>query len=738
MDSREGPSLDGPADPGPDGRTEVSDGGKSDGNLPDTRDVANTVEAAKDDGRERAGEAGEEVRRDARGEVGIPMLKLLAGQPGGPGNEDGVGTAARFNNPSGIATDGAGNLFVADSANHLIRQIAIATGVVTTLAGSPVSAAGSADGTRADARFTYPRGVASDGAGNLFVADTFNHTIRKIVIATAAVTTLAGLPGTSGSADGTGSAANFNAPRGVVCDGNGNLFVADADNGAIRKVVIATRVVTTLAGSPGEDGNVDGIGTAARFFQPRAVTSDGAGNLFVADYANSTIRKIVISTGAVTTLAGTPGSGSADGIGAGARFSFPEGLAWDGAGNLFVADTNSNTIRKVVISSGAVTTLAGAPGDPSTIDGAGPGARFAYPSGVVSGGAGNLFVSDGSTVRKVVVATGEVTTLAGLPGVSGSTDGTGSAARFAGPQGIASDGSGSLFVADTYNHTIRQVEVATEVVTTLAGFPERHGSANGTGSAANFYGPEGVASDGAGRLFVADTLNHTIRQIDIATGTVTSLAGSAGSYGSTDGTGSTARFLNPTRIAYDGTGNLFVTEAYNCTIRRVVVATGAVTTFAGVARISGSTDGTGTDARFMGPMGVASDGAGNLFVVDAGAHTVRKIVIATRDVTTIAGSPENSGYVDGTGSNARFYSPVDVVSDGVGNLFVSDQYNQTVRKVVIATGTVTTVVGTLNHVNVIPGPLPAKLARPSGLAVGPTGDLFITDQSENVVLLAQF
>jgi hypothetical protein len=640
-----------------------------------------------------------------------------------------------------VAADGAGNLFVADSGNHTIRKVVIVTGAVTTLAGSPGDK-GSDDGTGAAARFAFPRGVASDGAGNLFVADS--GTIRRVVIATGVVTTLAGSPGDKGSDDGTGAAARFTGPNGVASDGAGNLLVADGNT--IRKVVIATGTVTTLAGSPGNWGSNDGTGAAAQFSRATGVASDGAGNLFVADGSNSTIRKVVIATGAVTTLAGSPeNQGFDDGTGAAARFDMPSDVASDGMGNLFVAD--ANTIRKVVIATGAVTTLAGSPHNDGSNDGAGAAASFDLLSGVASDGMGNLFVADSNTIRQVVITTAAVTTLAGSPDrplSSGTGDGTGAAAWFASPQGVAGDGAGNLFVADVWSPTIRKVVIATGAVTTFAGSPDNSGSDDGTGAAARFSRPQGVASDGVGNLFVADYC--TIRKVVIATGAVTTLAGSPGDTGiddgtsspgnfyGNDGTGSAARFHQLSGITSDGAGNLFVADEHS--IRKIVIATAAVTTFAGDPGWAGRADGTGTVARLYAPAGLTSDGAGNLFVADSGNCTIRKIALATGMVTTLAGSPETPGSADGKGAAALFDHPSGVALDGAGNLFVADTGNSTIRKIVLATGAVTTVVGSHGHTGVVLGPLPAGLSGPKDLIFGSTKELFILD--ENAVLVAHF
>ncbi len=376
------------------------------------------------------------------------------------------------------------------------------------------------------------------------MADTWNSTIRKIVIATGQVTTLAGAVGTRGSTDGIGAAVSFNYPSGITTDGT-NLYVADTGNSTIRKIVIATGQVTTLAGTAGAQGSTDDTGAAASFYGPTGITTDGT-NLYVADTANSIIRKIVIATGQVTTLAGTAGTwgtlgGSTDGIGAAASFYFPYGITTDGT-NLFVADTHNCTIRKIVIATGQVTTLAGTAGTwGGSTDGIGAAASFYGPTDITTDGT-NLYVADtgNSIIRKIVIATGQVTTLAGTAGAQGSTDDTGAAASFYGPTGITTDGT-NLFVADTGNSTIRKIVIATGQVTTLAGTAGAQGSTDGTGAAASFYAPEGITTDGT-NLYVADTQNYTIRKIVIATGQVTTLAGTARTWGSTDGIGAAASF----------------------------------------------------------------------------------------------------------------------------------------------------------------------------------------------------
>ena len=606
----------------------------------------------------------------------ILSLSHLAG-PGGSGSADGTGAAASFNNPGGITSDGT-NFYVSDISNNTIRKIVISTGVVTTFAGT-AGTSGSTDGTGAAARFNGPRGITSDGT-NLYVAEYGNHTIRKIVISTGVVTTFAGTAGSSGSADGTGASARFNGPYAITNDGT-NLYVAEYAGQTIRKIVISTAVVTTLAGTAGSSGSTDGTGAAARFYNPLGIITDGT-NLYVTDFSNYTIRKIVISTTAVTTIAGTVGSaGSADGTGAAARFNNSFGVVINGS-NLYVTDYGNHTIRKVVLSTAEVTTFAGVggtTGETGSTDGTGSAARFSSPAGVATDGT-NLYVVDGAnhTVRKIVISTGVVTTFAGTAGATGSTDGTGAAARFTNPRGLTSDGT-NLYVVDYGNHTIRKIVISTAAVTTLAGTAGVSGSVDGTGVAARFKSPYTITNDGT-NLYVADYGNNTIREIVISTGVVTTLAGTAGTSGSTDGTGAAARFNAPYGVTTDGT-NLYLVEGSNHTIRKIVISTGVVTTFAGTAGASGSTDGTGAAARFNMPIGITNDGT-NLYVAEYSNHTIRKVVMSTAVVTTYAGIAGTTGHKDGVvGVDATTFNIPFGISYFGEKLFITEAANNDVRMI---------------------------------------------------------
>jgi sugar lactone lactonase YvrE len=343
---------------------------------------------------------------------------------------------------------------------------------------------------------------------------------------------------------------------------------------------------------------------------PAGVTTPLTGNIGLYSFLNQ-YPAIQANSGVVTTLAGFTVSGSSDGTGSAARFWFPYGAAVDSTGNVYVGDSSNHTIRKIT-----------------------------------SGGV--------------------VTTFAGLAGSNGSTDGTGSAARFYEPLGTAVDSGGNVYVADRYNYIIRKITPG-GVVTTLAGLAGSLGSADGTGSAARFFQPRGVAVDSGGNVYVTDVVNRIIRKITSG-GVVTTLAGLAGSLGSTDGTGSAARFTVVDGIAVDSGGNVYVADSSRHTIRKITSG-GVVTTFAGLDGSNGSTDGTGSAARFKGPTGVAVDSGGNVYVGDSGNYRIRKITPGGV-VTTLAGSAY--AYNDGTGSAAGFKFPRGVAVDSTGNIYVAE------------------------------------------------------------------
>ncbi len=661
----------------------------------------------------------------------------FAGQPGTPGYADATGSAALFNLPHGMAVDNAGNVYVADTQNQTIRQISPA-GVVTTIAGRPGNQ-GNVDGFgQGAAQFNAPIGISVDNEGNLYVGDTSNDTIRKID-PDGTVSTLAGQPGVTGSSNGIGSGALFKNPEGTAVDAAGNIYVADDLNRTIRKITPGGDV-STLAGKPGTQGTNDGTGSAASFNQPVATWRlDSATNVYVVDPGADTIRKIT-PDGAVTTLAGAAGkSGTNDGLGSAARFFNPQAVAFDAAGDLFVTDLGSFTIRKVT-PEGDVSTVAGSPGQSGSTDGTNNTVLFADPRGVAVDGATNVYVADSGAIRELTMEGSDwvSSTIAGAAGQNGSLDGIGSAARFHNLYSLTVDSATNLYVIDRANDTIRKISpVGTNwLVKTVAGVPGLAGSADGTGAAAEFSQPVSLAVDGATNIYVADFQNESVRKIS-PSGTnwvVTTLAGTSGKIGTNDGPGYLALFSQFHGVAVDGAQNVYVTDTGNLTIRKIT-PDGIVSTYAGKAGAPGLVDDSGAAARFGDPDGVVSDAPGNLYVLDG--NWIRKIT-PDAAVTTIAGCPGGCtnaiGSTDGAGAMARFDAPIGIALDGASNVYVADAGNDTIRKLTPSGGDwmVTTLAGSPGQSGAADGVGPdARFNLPSGIAVDEAGNVYVGDTEES-------
>lgn len=554
-------------------------------------------------------------------------VSTIAGMPGTAGHVDGSGSAARLNAPEHLELGADGNLYFTDTRAHTLRRVTPG-GVVTTVAGL-AGTPGDADGPAAAARFNHPAGVGSDADGNLYVADTFNSLVRRFTSG-GLVDTYAGIRGQRSLVNGAAGSASFIDPMALTLDPLGNLFVSDgffrppepntiAGRSVIRKVA-PDGSTSTLAGGfiPETAQSVDGTGADARFFGISGMTADSVGNLTVAD---GRIRQVTPAGVVTTFLARAPG-----------QLNTAGDVAFDGAGTLTFSDSGDHVLR-AVSPSGAIDTLAGAAPRAGSADGAGAAAQFYAPKGIASDAAGNLVVADmfNHTIRMLTPA-GVVTTRAGNAGNPGSIDGNGAAARFSYPHDVAVDAAGNLFVSDSFNHTIRRI-APNGNVTTFAGSPGALGHADGSGSAARFASPDGVAVDADGNVYVADRMNHVLRRISTQ-GVVTTLAGSPGGFGHADGSGSAARFNAPSDLTIDAAGNLYLLDGSSM-VRRVT-PDGVVTTLAGAPVQWGRSDGTGANARFQAPEGITLGSDGNLYVADTQNHAIRRVT-PQGVVTTVAG-----------------------------------------------------------------------------------------------------
>jgi sugar lactone lactonase YvrE len=529
-----------------------------------------------------------------------------------------------------------------------------------------------------------PQSVALDSAGNVYMAVPDRHKVYKMTPG-GILTTFAGTgqPGPAGDG-GPATSAQLNSPRGVAVDGNGDVYIADASNGRIRKVSSSSGIITTIVGGPT---------TAFPSFFPQGVAVDSPGNVYVADTYHNMIRKIAFN-GAVTTVAGNGANGfSGDGGAAtSAKLSYPQSVAVDAGGNLYIVDGNNNRIRKVSASDGTISTFAGTGGCCSSGDG-GPAtsAQLSYPQAVATDGSGNVYIADAQRIRKVD-AGGTITTVAGTYYGFAGDGGAATSAQLRNPTGIAVSASGDLYIADGGNNRIRKVTASDGHIQTIVGggSPGFAGD-NGAATSAQFAFPQGVAVDLASNVYIADQSNHRIRKV-APDGTVSTVAGTGTAGFSGDGGPATSAFLSyPNAVAVDASGNLFISDASNYRIRKVTPG-GTITTVAGNGVCCGfnGDGGPATAAQLNYSNGLAIDASGVLYIADTYNQRVRTVGV-DGIINTIAGTGTAGSSGDGGPATlAQVGYPVTVALDSVGNLYVGSYYGA--RKV-SRDGTISTIQG---------------------------------------------
>ena len=667
--------------------------------------------------------------------------------------DGGPATIAQLNNPTGVAVDSAGNVYIVDYQNNRIRKVAAGTGIMTTVAGGGSGACcASGDGGQATAaRLNLPVGMVIDSSGNLYIADTGNHKIRKVTAATGIITTFAGSTIGYGGDNGQATAAQLSSPYGIAIDSVGNIYIADSSNHRVRKVTAATGVITTIAGNgvAGYSGD-GGQATLAQLNTPYGVAVDGAGTVYIADYNNSRIRSVNPATGVITTVAGTGSSGFlGESVAATTARIWAWGVFVDPAGNFYVVDRYNNRIRKVSIATGKIATVVGSGTQGFAGDGGpAPGAQMNEALGATFDAQGNMYVVDywNHRIRKVSPPTlsPAFTTIAGI-GVAGYSGdgGSGTLAQVSSPSGVAVDGNGNVYVADYSNNRIRRVSGSTGIITTvagtgLAGFTGEAGP--GTAARVNF--PMGLAVDGAGNVYIADTFNYRIRKLTVATGIINTIAGNGTAGATGDGGPATAAQLNqPTGVAVDAAGNVFIADYWNHKIRKVAAGTGVITTVAGLGTQAFSGDGgLATIAQLNNPSGVAVDAAGNLYIADYQNVRIRKVTAATGIITTVAGGGAGPCCASGDGlaaTAARFSSPWAIALDPSGNIYIGDIGNYRVRRVTVSTGLIFTVAGSGTYAFGGEGGVPtaAQITDPYGVAVAPdgSGTFYVADRDNHRV-----
>ena len=509
--------------------------------------------------------------------AGGAMVTVAGNGSCGFSGDGGAGASAQLNSPTGLAVDAAGRLYIADSGNNAIRRVA--AGVISTVAGVGGVPGNDGDGGPAvRARLNLPSGVAVDSAGNLYIADSAVNVIREVRIADGSIVTVAGngRPGFAGDG-GPAASAQLWAPWGVATDPAGDVFIADYYNYRVRKIGTDGNI-STLAGNGVSDYRGDGgPASSSQLAQPKAVAVDSSGNLYIADTFGNTVRKVT-PDGTITTFAGTGlrGFSGDSGPATAAQLNRPRGLAVDSTGNVYISDTDNHRVREVT-TDGNINTFAGTGVAGFSGDGAGPAsAELSSPSGLALDSSGNLYIADfgNNVVREV--SSSIILTIAGAfnPGYFGDGN-TGTNALLNSPASVALDSAGNLYIADYYNHAIRKITLSTKLISTVAG----KGSAgySGDGSAATsaqLFLPWGVAVDSSGNIFIGDSGNNVVREV-ASSGNITTVAGStAGAAGySGDGGAATSALLNgASSLVVSASGNVYVADTNNNVIRLLSAA----------------------------------------------------------------------------------------------------------------------------------------------------------------------
>ncbi len=764
--------------------------------------------------------------------VGQELISTVAGNgiSGFSGN-GGAATAAKINQPIYITTDASGNLYIADYENNDVRKVTTA-GIISTIAGNEINGFNSDNIPATNAELNNPTDVAIDAAGNIYIADFGNNRVRKVDL-TGIITTLAGgsTPGYTGDG-GSATAAELNGPRSLAIDGSGNLYIGDVSNYVVRKVNLSSGIISTVAGNHTAGYSGDGLpATSAALGNVPAITVDAAGDIFIANNSFSTVRE-VNSSGIISTIAGNLTSGFAGdgGAAATATLNDPSDLAVDAAGNIYILDFGNSRIRRID-QNGIINTIIGNGSTAFNGNGIPATAAAISPVGVCVDNNYNIFISDISNkrIRKVspapsaisgssyVVCQGSsinltdaysggtwtssnpsiasVGTSSGL--VTGNTVGTAtitytnsfgcgvpfvtqtvtvnaSSGVISGPTtvcpgntitltdasggGTWSSASPSIATVGTSGvvtgvaagnvvisysvsggcsaSALAMINVGNEIINTIAGNGTAgFGGDNGIDTFSIMNTPEWMTTDSVGNIYFADWGNNRIRKITASTNIITTIAGTGASGYTGDGAAATAATLkNPHAVVMDKTGNFYIADD-NLVIRKINTS-GVISTYAGTGSSGYTGDGgLAVSAKMTNPFGLALNAAGDLFIVDGNNHAIRKVTFSTGIITTVAGTGTAGFTGDGIpATTSQLYYPEAVAIDNSGNLFIADKGNNRIR-MVSASGTISTFAGgpTAGYAGDGGQATSAELNLPNGLVFDRAGDLFISDGGNHVI-----
>ena len=653
---------------------------------------------------------------------------------------------ASIGDPARVAVDSSGSVYF--SSLHSVFKVD-RSGTLTRVAGNGQPGYSGDGGPAVQAQLTSPMGIAVDGAGNLYVADRDASVVRRIgtngIISTVAGNGIAGFFGEGGPAN----LAQLNSPFGVAVDGAGNLYIADTNNNCIRKVS-STGTIAIVAGST-SDGFLGDGGPArtAWFSHPEGVAVDAAGNLYIADTYNNRIRKVT-ADGNVATVAGSGNEIYAgdNNPATGAGLGLPPDVAVDRFGNLYIADFGGSRIR--LVTNGVISTIAGSSSGAPPVDGQeATNLRFSGPTGVAVDSTGTFYFAEGSIgsgsgLAKPVARVWRVTTdgiLATLAGTGdldfGGDGGPATVAQLNTPTAVALDLQSNLYIADSQNHRIRRIDPAGKISTYVGNGVPGFAVDFGPPAGAELNTPEGVAVDSAGDVFIVDTLNSRVRQLSPGGNIFTYAGNGNSSYFGDGGPAYRAAINHPIGVAVDAAVNVYIADTLDNAVRKV--NNGTITTLAGFGTPGFSGDGgPATAAKLQSPSAVAVDAAGDVFVADTGNHRVRKID-PLGVITTVAGNGDTTFGGDGGQATAASLSgPRGVAVDGAGNLYIADTGHNRIRKVTPG-GIISTIAGngTCCYSGDGGSAGTAQLNAPWGLWLDARGTLYIADSGNNAVRMLQ-